>query len=54
MAIENALSKNNSITDLDLVNLRFADRLIDAVGRGLRTNKKLRSLNMSGNLMVPT
>ncbi len=51
-ALEASLAKNGSITELELVNLRFADRLIDCVGRGLRANKKLRYLDMSGSLMV--
>lgn len=44
--------KNNSLQEIALVNMRFADRLIDSIGKGLKTNKTLKKLNLEGNLIV--
>ena len=48
-ALELLFAKNKSITDMELLNLRFGDRLIDSIGRGLRSNTTLKVLNMQGN-----
>ena len=51
-ALENGIGKNTSITEMSLINMRFSDRLIDSVGKGLKANKTLKMLNLQGNLMV--
>lgn len=51
-ALENAIGANMSLEELQLVNLRFGNLLVDAVGKGLKHNKALRTVNLSGNLMV--
>ncbi len=51
-ALETALSRNRSLVELHLINLRFADRLIDSIGKGLKVNRSLKSLNLQGNLIV--
>lgn len=51
-ALENGIGKNQSIINMELVNLRLCNSLIDYIGKGLKTNTQLKSLNISGNLMV--
>jgi len=51
-ALETDLPKNTSITELELVNLRLNNQLIDYLGKGMRNNESITSLNISGTLMV--
>lgn len=50
-ALETFFSKSTSIKEMELGNLRFSDRLIDSIGKGLQVNKFLKVLNLRGNSM---
>ena len=51
-SLETVLTKNKSMNELHLVNLRFANRLIDSIGKGVKLNKTLKILDLSGNSIV--
>lgn len=51
-ALDNAFSKNKTLIEVNLINLRFCGRLIDCIGKGLKVNKSVKMLSMQGNLMV--
>ena len=51
-ALENGRGGNTSLEESELINLRLENILIDSIGKGIRVNKTLKSLNISGNLMV--
>jgi len=51
-AIENGIGTNTTLEELQLINLRFSNLLMDYIGKGLRDNKTLKRVNVSGNLMV--
>jgi len=50
-SLENSISKNHSLVELNFINLRFAGRIIDCIGKGLRINKTLKTLSIEGNLI---
>ena len=51
-ALEIGIGKNKSIKTFELINLRLNNKLIDSIGKGLRENNCIRSLDISGNLIV--
>ena len=51
-SLENAIGKNKSLVELNFINLRFAGRIVDCIGKGLKLNRSIKALNISGNLIV--
>ena len=51
-ALEEDLEKNQTLIQLEMINLRLKDSLIYYLGKGLRKNTQLKSLDISGNLLV--